>query len=66
MSKEPILRINQPDGTIQDISVEELCASNHLTYQALVTLLVRKGVISQDELLDEVMRVQKERLVEDA
>ncbi|MCD6501812.1 hypothetical protein J7L01_04370 [bacterium] len=66
MANEPILRIKQADGTLRDISVEQLCVSNHLTYQALVTVLVRKGIISQKELLDEVTRVQKMQLGEDA
>ncbi|RKZ31003.1 hypothetical protein DRQ36_03560 [bacterium] len=60
--REPVLRVQQPDGTIHDVSVEELCVTNNVTYQALVTLLVRKGIIEAEELLKEVERVHNERL----
>lgn len=60
--KIPILRVTGPDGEIHDISVEELCMTNNLTYQALVTILVKKKIIEPKELLDEVERVQKDRL----
>ena len=59
---EPILKLQAPDGTVQEITVEQLCATNHLTYQALVALLVRKGIITQEELLAEVSKVQDTRL----
>jgi len=59
---EPILRITTPDGKVHDVSVAELCITNNITYQALVTILVRKGLIDPKELLSEVERVQKERL----
>ncbi len=60
--REPILSLTQPDGSIYDVTVEELCLTNNLTYQALVTLLAKKGIIEPEELLAEVERVQKERL----
>ena len=59
--KEVLLRVTQPDGTEHSVTINELCVTNNLTYQALVTLLVKKGVIEPQELLDEVNRVQKER-----
>ncbi|HHS49921.1 MAG TPA: hypothetical protein ENN07_02280 [candidate division Zixibacteria bacterium] len=62
MSNEPILKVTAPDGTVQEISIEQLCVSNHLTYQALIALLVKKGVVTQDELMQEVSRVQDQRL----
>ena len=65
MANEPILKIKDQNGEVREITVEQLCASNHLTYQALVTLLVKKGVITQEELLDEVNRVQNQRFGND-
>jgi len=61
-NNEAILKIRQPDGTLQDIGLQELALSNHVTYQALVTLLLRKGVFEAGELLDEVNRVHSGRL----
>ena len=60
--KEPLMRVQTGDGKIHDITVEELTVTNNLTYQALVTLLVKKGIIDPKELMAEVERVQKERL----
>lgn len=59
---EPILRVTTPDGKVHDVSIAELCITNNITYQALVTMLVRKGLIDPKELLAEVERIQKERL----
>lgn len=56
-----VLKITQPDGSVQEITVQQLALSNNVTYQALVTLLIRKGVIDGNELLEEVNRVHKGR-----
>lgn len=58
MANEPFMKIKTPDGAEQEITVEQLCASNHITYQALVSLLVKKGIFSPEELMEEVKRVQ--------
>jgi len=41
------------------ISWEELSWSNHIEQEALVRLLISKGILSQEELLNEVRAVQK-------
>jgi hypothetical protein len=62
VKKEPLMRVKTADGKVHDVTVEELTVTNNLTYQALVTILVKKGLIEPAELLAEVERVQKERL----
>lgn len=57
-----ILKLTQPDGTIQEVTVEQLALSNNVTYQALVTLLIKKGIIDGEELLQEVNRIHKGRI----
>ncbi|MCK5833221.1 hypothetical protein KAH81_06070 [bacterium] len=64
MTNEPLLKLKNPNGSTQEITIEQLCVSNHITYQALVAVLVRKGIISEDELLEEVKRVQNLRFDE--
>jgi len=44
----------------QTVTWEELSWSNHIEQEALVRLLVAKGILSQEELINEVMLVQKE------
>ncbi|WP_200903928.1 hypothetical protein [Mariprofundus ferrooxydans] len=41
------------------VTWEELSWSNHIEQEALVRLLISKGVLSQEELLAEVRAVQK-------
>ena len=62
IEEKPVLTINEPDGSVREVGINEIALSNHVTYQALVTLLIRKGIIDANELLDEVTRVHKERL----
>lgn len=64
MANEPFMKIRTADGAEREITIEQLCASNHITYQALVALLVKKGIVSQEELLEEVTRVQNQRFGE--
>ncbi len=59
---KPILRIQKPDGSIHEAGVEELALINHVNYQALVTLLIKKGLIDVKELLGEVNRVHTKHL----
>ena len=46
--------------TRETVTWEELSWSNHIEQEALVRLLVSKGIITQKELLDEVRLVQQE------
>ena len=49
--------------TDQKISYEEIAYSNMLSIEAVVSLLTRKGLITQQEILDElkVIRVRDEQ-----
>lgn len=49
------------DGQERTISFEELSLSNKLAHDALVSLLIKKGVFTPQELLDEIAVVKKER-----
>lgn len=53
------------DGQERLITFEELTLSNNLAQEALVSLLIKKGVIVGQELLDEITRVRKERYRQD-
>ena len=43
------------------VSFRELCLSNNLSQEALVSLLVKKKLIEPKELLEEISRVKEER-----
>ncbi len=43
------------------VSFRDLCLSNNLSQEALVSLLVRKKLIEPRELLEEIKRVKEER-----
>ena len=49
--------------TEQKVSYEEIAYSNMMSLEAIVSLLTRKGLITQQEILDElkVIRVRDER-----
>ena len=42
------------------ISNQELLISNMLEIQALIRILTRKGITNEDEILDEVRKLQAE------
>jgi len=42
----------------ETVTWEELSWSNHIEQEALVRLLVGKGIITQKEFLDEIRKVQ--------
>lgn len=42
------------------VSIEELVVSNVYTQEALVNLLVKKGVLTREELLAEIQRLREE------
>jgi len=46
-------------GEREKITWEELAWSNHVEQEALVRMLVSKGLITQEELLTEVKQVQQ-------
>jgi len=41
------------------VTWEELSWSNHIEQEALVRLLISKGILTQEELLEQVREVQK-------
>ena len=49
--------------TEQKVSYEEIAYSNMMSIEAIVSLLTRKGLITQQEILDELkaIRVRDER-----
>ena len=49
--------------TEQKVSYEEIAYSNMMSIEAIVSLLTRKGMITQQEILDELkaIRVRDER-----
>jgi hypothetical protein len=49
------------DGQVREITVEQLVISNQLSQEALVSLLVKKGLVDPKDLLDEIERIRKER-----
>ena len=48
------------DGKERDVSFAELTLSNNLSQQALARLLIKKGVITAQELLEMIKTVRKE------
>ncbi len=50
------------DGKEVKITYEQLVLTNNLTLQALITLLVKKEIVSPEELLAELQLKEKERL----
>jgi hypothetical protein len=49
------------DGKARDVTIRELALSNNLAQESLVRLLVKKKLISPDELMEEMQAVRKER-----
>jgi hypothetical protein len=49
------------DGKEREVSYEELALSNNLSQEALVRLLIDKGVFKPEELLQWLETVKKER-----
>jgi len=46
-------------GDREKVTWEELAWSNHVEQEALIRLLVNKGIITQEELIIEVKQVQQ-------
>lgn len=49
------------DGKERDVSYEELALSNNLAQEALVRLLIEKGLFEPQELIKMMETVKKER-----
>ncbi len=49
------------DGKWKEVTFEELCLSNNLAQEALVTLLVTKKIIDPKELLQQMEKIRKNR-----
>jgi len=49
-------------GEQATVTWEELAWSNHVEQEALIRILVSKGIITQEELLTEVKQVQQSYL----
>ncbi|MDH4222171.1 MAG: hypothetical protein OEV55_01380 [candidate division Zixibacteria bacterium] len=49
------------DGKWKEVTFEELCLSNNLAQEALVTLLVKKKMIEPKELLQQMEEIRKNR-----
>ncbi|MCD4655795.1 hypothetical protein K8T06_17885 [bacterium] len=47
------------DGKTRDITIKELLLSQNLSLEALTSLLIKKGVFTGEELLDEIKRIQE-------
>lgn len=41
------------------VTIEELIMSNVFTQEALINLLIKKGLITNDELIEEIKRLMK-------
>ena len=48
------------DGKVRDVTIRELTLSNNLAQKALVELLIKKKLITAEELLQEMQTVRKE------
>jgi len=57
--KNVAMKIQMPDGTVKEVSFEQLALSNNLASQALVRLLIKKGVITSQEFMDSMQEMQK-------
>jgi len=53
------MKIQMPDGTTKEVSFEELALSTNLASQALVRLLIKKGLISGEEFMESMQEMQK-------
>jgi hypothetical protein len=45
----------------ETVSLEELAYSNMLEHEALLRIMVRKGIITKEEYLDEIKQLQAEQ-----
>lgn len=57
-SDDVIMRVVK-DGKSRDVTVKEFVLSQNLSLEALTSVLIRKGLITADELLEELDRIRK-------
>ena len=57
-SDDVIMRLVK-DGKTRDVTVKEFVLSQNLSLEALTSVLIRKGLITADELLDELEKIRK-------
>ena len=43
----------------QQVSIEEIAVSNMISIEALANVLVEKGIITQEEIIDEIKRLKQ-------
>lgn len=48
------------------VEFKEVILSEAIQSEALVNILVKKGILTQDELIEEIIRVKKEMVAEQA
>lgn len=47
------------DGKVRDVTVKELVLSQNLSMEALTSVLIRKGILTAEDLLDEIQRIRE-------
>lgn len=47
------------DGKVRNVTVRELLLSQNLSLEALTSVLIRKGIITPDDLLQEIDRIRR-------
>ena len=43
----------------QQVSIEEIAVSNMISIEALANVLVEKGIITREEIINEIMRLKQ-------
>ncbi len=56
---------NNNNGSENTVSVEELLLSQTYTMQAIVNLLERKGIMTREEIIEEMQTLQAAFLIDD-
>ncbi|MCD6595239.1 hypothetical protein J7L68_06165 [bacterium] len=62
--QHPAMVVKMPDGSERAVSYEELTLSNNLTMEAIVRVLIKKGVFTPDEFVQELEKIETERAPE--
>ncbi len=57
--KDVAMTIQLPDGQTKEVSYQELALSTNLASQALVRLLIKKGIITGEEFMESMQEMQK-------
>ena len=53
--------MSKPLKSEEIVSIEELTISNMYEIEALIEVLVRKGLIAKEEILQEIKRMKREK-----